>query len=540
MAETIGALILEATIGAEAVSSFAASIGISVGAVNTVVGAAAIVGASIGLQYALYNPKIPRPEDGSQALKQAIPSRIKGYGVNRIAGNYMLYEAADSGGPPATSYDVIALHHGRIDSFVGFFLSDDLVTVSPSIASGGAGVVQDTFNDGRYGDGRVTIQTRLGLVGQSVITFASDPAINGYWTGQHVGNGIAYAAMACAGPGDPSEFTKRFPRGHPELSVIAKCSPIWDPRDPTQDRLNPATWKLSYNPVLQLIDYLTQAEGGLGLELDEILPPAQLAAWMAEADICDEVVATGGGGSERRFQSHGWYRFDTSPDEVINAILSTCDGWLAESGDGSLSLTVGLYRAPSGPSLTERHILGFQLNYGTADEELINVLDVSFTDPENKYVEVQLGSWRDEESISQAGIERAKQLSLKWVQSSSQASRLADRAMQRVNPILSGSFVTTLYGLRYLGKRWIPIQYPFVSGLQDSIVEIQNAEVDLLKGRISWDFILIAPSQIEAYDPDADELPSPTVPPTGSPNLIKREDGTPLAREDGSAFVRES
>jgi hypothetical protein len=112
--------------------------------------------------------------------------------------------------------------------------------------------------------------------------------------------------------------------------------------------------------------------------------------------------------------------------------------------------------------------------------------------------------------------------------------------MQRVNPILSGSFVTTLYGLRYLGKRWIPIQYPFVSGLQDSIVEIQNAEVDLLKGRISWDFILIAPSQIEAYDPDADELPSPTVPPTGSPNLIKREDGTPLAREDGSAFVRES
>lgn len=542
MAETIGLLLLAPLTGTAGIAGLGGIAGTTIFGIGlpTIVGGAAIIGASIGLQYALSNPNIPKPEEGSQALKQAIPPRIRGYGVNRLAGYYMLYEAADVGGPPATSYDVIAVHSGRIDSFIAFYLSDDLVTVSPSISTGGAGVVQDTFSDGRYGAGRLTIQTRIGLASQSPITFASDPAISGIWTSQHVGNGIAYAALACAGPGDPSEFTKRFPRNHPELSVVAICSPIWDPRDPTQNRFNEATWKPSYNPVLQLIDYLTRTDGGMGHDLDIILPPARLAEWMVEANLCDEAVAKSGGGFEPRYQSHGWYRFDTSPEEVVNAILSTCDGWLAESGDGTLSLTVGVYREPSDPPITDKHILGgYQLNYGVADEELTNVLDVSFTDPANKYVEMQLGSWRDEQSIALTGVERSKQLSLKWVQSSSQVSRLADRAMQRVNPVLSGSFTTTLYGLRYLGKRWVPVQYPFVSGLQDSIVEIQNAEVDLMAGRISWDFILIEPSVIEAYDPD-DELPPPSVPPTGSPNLLRREDGIPLLREDGAAYLREA
>jgi hypothetical protein len=50
------------------------------------------------------------------------------------------------------------------------------------------------------------------------------------------------------------------------------------------------------------------------------------------------------------------------------------------------------------------------------------------------------------------------------VQSNSQARRLADRAMQRLNPQLTGSFTTSLYGLRYLGRRWVPVSYPYVSG----------------------------------------------------------------------------
>jgi hypothetical protein len=79
--------------------------------------------------------------------------------------------------------------------------------------------------------------------------------------------------------------------------VVADCSPCWDPRDPAQHRNDETTWLYTSNPVIELIDYLTRVDGGMGLDLDTILPPAQLALWMIEADICDMTVGDAG---ERR------------------------------------------------------------------------------------------------------------------------------------------------------------------------------------------------------------------------------------------------
>jgi hypothetical protein len=110
-----------------------------------VIGTTAILATTIGLNYALNKPGIPKPEDGSQALKAAIPPRIRGYGTNRLAGFYMLFEAA--GPAPATSYDVIALHSGRITKIDRFILSDDPVNLSGDISLGGGPV---TFTAGLH------------------------------------------------------------------------------------------------------------------------------------------------------------------------------------------------------------------------------------------------------------------------------------------------------------------------------------------------------------------------------------------------------
>jgi hypothetical protein len=95
---------------------------------STVVGTAAIIGASIGLQYALAaHPDVPKPENGSQPIKQAIPPRIMGYGTNRLAGYYMLFEIGPN--TVANSFDVMAFHSGRIGAIRGLFLHDDAITV---------------------------------------------------------------------------------------------------------------------------------------------------------------------------------------------------------------------------------------------------------------------------------------------------------------------------------------------------------------------------------------------------------------------------
>ncbi|MDB5610373.1 MAG: hypothetical protein JWP25_7273 [Bradyrhizobium sp.] len=545
MPQVIGLAILSAT-GATAAGSGIAGLGTlagtTIGGVSlaTVVGTAAILGTTIGLQAALNSPSLPQGQDGSRAIKQAIPPRIRGYGVNRLAGYYMLYEAG--GAPPANSYDVIAFHSGRIDSITGIFLNDDSVAVSPpTIVPSTLLTVLGTFSDGRYGGGHIEMELAFGAASQAAAaSFISDPRINQIWTNAHVGDGIAWAALSCGGVSDPKTYTTVYPQGKPELSLVARCSPVWDPRDPAQHSNDPSTWRYSVNPVIHAIDYLTRVDGGMGLDLDIILPPAKLALWLIEAGLCDELVARADGSTEPRYASNGWFQFDNAPSDVLGGILSTCDGWLAESGDGTLDIMVGVYRTPTDPPLTEKHITGFALNYGQADEQTINVLNVSFTDPASNFVDVATDDWRDEDSISLTGIERPQQLDLKWVQSYSQAARLAGRAMQRLNPQMSGTFTTTLYGLRYLGKRWVPLQYPFVSGLQNSVVEIQNADVDLQAGKIDWTFNLINTGAIEAYNPATDQGAPPVVPPSNNNSPYLREDGTGLLREDGTAYIRES
>ena len=538
MPDVVGELIVTAVVATgegEAFAAFAEGTYFGISGI-TAIGTTALVAGAIGLQYALGRPGVPKPEDGSQALKQSIPPRIRGYGTNRLAGYYMLYEAA--GPAPAGSYDVIAFHSGRVERVDGFLLNDDPVTPNVSIPYGGIATILGTYSDERYSHDAIHIDLKIGAAGQSASTLLTgDPLINTIWTSQFVGNNIAYCAMVCNGTSDFSLQSRVYPRGKPELSVVAQCSPCWDPRDTGQDENDETTWIVSYNPVIQLIDYLTRVDGGMGLDRQIILPDDTLALWMVEANLCDDLVPVAGGGSERRYVSSGWFRFDNKPEDVIGRILSTCDGWLAEDGEGALTLVVGHYRAPSEPPLTT--IKGYSLPYGQGEEQAVNQLDITFTDPAQKYVPTQADPWRDEDLITEMGAVKPQPIDLTWVQSFSQARRLADRAMQRLNATIAGTFISDLDGLRQIGKRWVAVEYPFVSGLQECVVEIQSASVDIANDRITWDFIRIEPDTIEAYDPETDEGEPPVFPPSGSGQALVREDGTQYVREDDSVYLRE-
>lgn len=507
--------------GVEGAAAFGAATFLGVSGA-TAVGGAAILGATIGLQYALNNPSPPAPENGAIPLKQAIPPRIRGYWINRLSGYYVLFVAA--GG---NSQDMIAFHSGRIDDVLQIYLHDQAVTVTPAPTDG---TITTVIAGGTVFAGPIEIQIFYGTDTQDTGTgLLNSSSTGGVWTSDFHGRGIACLAMFCTRADNPTDFTKIYPRGLPLPSVVARCSPIWDPRDGSQSRANPLTWRASPNPVLQLIDYLTLADGGMGEDINDILPPAVLAQWMVEADLCDDVVDA----AASRYQCAFWYQFDNSPDQIIAKMLAACDGWLAEAGDGTLTLTVGVYREPTDPPITGDQIIGWSVQYGIADENVVNEIDVTFTDPNLGYVSSQSGSLRDEVSISQTGIVRAKSLDLTSVQDGTQAARLAERAILSANPAMTGTLVTTLYGLRYLGKRWVGVQFPIIKGLEDCVVEIQDqAQVDLLAGTVTFNWNLIDSAALSAID---------NTPPPPPPIIsLLREDLTPLLREDLTSYARES
>ncbi|MET4263897.1 hypothetical protein ABIA95_000166 [Bradyrhizobium sp. LA8.1] len=515
MVETTGLLLLSAAgitdsfIGIGTASSLSvAGVTVSISTAATIAGTLALTGAAIGLQYALDHPDVPKPENGAQPLKQALPSRQRGYGTNRLAGYYMLFLAA--GG---NSQDVLAFHSGRIEGALQLYFHDSIVALDAALDDG---VAANVVGPGVWARDSV-VQIFYGSDTQNAGTGS---AVNsgttaGEWTSEYQGKGTACICLLCPAADDPTDFTHKYPRGIPLPSVVAKCAPIWDPRDDSSNQSKT-------NPVLQLIDYLTEPDGGMGEDRDIILPPAALTQWMEEAEICDEDV-----GGRPRFASNGFYRFDNSPENVINKILATCDGWLVEGGDGTLVLKVGVYREPTDPPLTSRHIKEFSWRKGLPDEEQVNKLDITFTDPASGYITGQIDSVRDEDAISASGIERAKQLDLTWVQDGDQAESLGQRAMLRINPEISGTFSCSLYAMRYLGKRWIKVQEPRIKGMEDCVVEIQDkGEIDLLNGRVTLNWNKIDPVALGALD-------------NAPPPIMAREGFTAYQREDSSYLLRE-
>jgi hypothetical protein len=398
--------------------------------------------------------------------------------------------------------------------------------------------VSSLIDDGRYA-GLVHIRFDNGAPSIGTPFFFNGTDMDSLFNpSTHLARDIAWLSLLCSPTDNAEDFTQVYPRNLPVPSVVADLSPVWDPRDNTQSRTDASTWKISYNPIIQMIDFLTRADGGLGLDYDIIIGPV-LAQWIEEANICDASELKADGTYENRYQSHGWFTFDNKPEDIINAILATCDGWMCEAGDGTIAIKVGYYRDPT-VTLTDAHILSFSAAYGQADEQSVNEIDITFTDPTQAYAKVQTETLRDEDAISAAGVVRSQPLDLTWVQSNSQARRLASRAMQRLNPQMTGTFVTTLYGLRALGERWIAVKYPHVSGLQDCVVEIQDASIDLMNGRVTFTYHRIAPDQIEAYDPGTDEGTPPVIPPVNGLNPILRENGNQLLREDGTPYIREA
>lgn len=493
MVETIGVLILGAEIAG--ISLFGAV------TVGTVVGASVLLAGTIGLQMLLRPPipgsgpttapSIPTPDSGHQVIRQAIPSRITGYGTSvRLGGAYVLFEE-DSG----TSYDVVAFHHGEVSAISGYYLHDDVVEIN------GSGIVQ-ALGDGRYAGSVITIKTRLGLPTETAYSEVTTP-LSTIWTSAHRGDGIASLALICAPTASVEDFHNVYPRGKPEPSVVADLRAILDIR--TGDVL------VTNNPVLQLIDFLTNTDYGMGLPYATLITPV-LADLIVEADLCDDAIELDAGGDEKRYESHGTFPLDSDPVNIINTILDTCDGWISENGDGSLALKVGVYRAPS-ITITEDHIRGFSLQKGVADEELVNEITFDYTSPLADYKTVPGQPWRDEASISELGKVRSQRLALPWVYSHSQGRRLSKRRTAQLNPTMQGTLTTTLYGLTILGERWIRIHAPLVlADFTYLVVEVRGVTIDLATAQVTIKFVTVNPNTIDAWDPATEEGSAPEIP----------------------------
>lgn len=489
---TVGEFVGNALVAAGVSGATAASV-----ATTAVYATDVLIAAAPSLLLAATRPGPPGPQELRLPLRQSRPARQTGTGIDRISGPYMLFESEGQ-----YSYDVFALHDGKVQSFDQWWLNDDAVTVDVD------GHVQHI--EQKYKDNRVRMFWTYGEATETA--FASLVADQpGVWTTLHRGDGVAALYLLSIAP-SAEVFPRRFPNGLPLPSVTAKLSLVYDPRDPAQDPDDDSTWVWSQNAALSLLFYFCFTDGGPRLSYAQRFAPV-IEHWKRAADVCDEEVPLAAGGTVPRYQQGGTWTWDTAPAGVIGQYLDCMDGWLSRDAQGCIILKAGKYETPT-ITLTRDDVFGFTLNRFQPAERAVNELVVSYKSPDHDFNVVQTNPWTNDADISAVGEVRSRPLSLPWVQNNSQARRLAKRAMSRQGADATGTITIDLFDAferEIITQRYIAIQLGEYEPrtLRDIVVEISGAEIDVMSGLVTLSWIK-ADQGIDDWNAATEEGSGPT------------------------------
>lgn len=453
-----------------------------------------IVTTAIGIGLSLlFAPKPPRPENGQFAIQQPTPPRAFGYGRARTAGYIMLLEESFE-----SLYHVAALVGHRIAGVVATYLNDDQVTV-------GVDGFVEAGEDGRYGDDTIQMDYRLGLSTETAYALVVDGVPE--WTTNHRGDGIASGMMVARDVG-PVNFAKRYPYQRPQPSWVLDLARVFDPRDGGQSWNSPGSWEWSDNPALCILHFECFSPFGPRRDYQTAILPV-LDLWIAEADICDELVAKKTGGTEKRYTLGGISTTEHDPRTVRTAMLQACDGWMAERGDGTIVLVVGKYRAPT-VTLTDDDIAGWFWQDGIANEDRADMMAAAYTSPDHGYVTIDTDPVTLDNGALAVDQQRKAMLELPWCQSTGQASRLLRREISRYGEPVRGQLFLRLSAINALYERWVKIESS-IPRMQNRVIENRRPTLSLLEGRCTMEFVGSGP-HIDTYDAATMESSTPPVP----------------------------
>lgn len=475
--------------------------GATAGILSSVVGF--VLAAGFAVVAALLAPPPPKPDDVKTPVQQTTPPRNFIYGRARTSGYFMLKVGlADD-----ALYEVVALASHRVNEILFFYYNDDQLDLGmftdrsasdPRFLYGGEFAPGDHGYpewDGRYGDDRVFMDWRYGLLdGVEDVTpyfFSLNPIVVPFFPTSCIGKGICSLGIYARDAG-ADEQAKRFPSGIIEPGAVIEGYLLYDPRDPSQLPSDPDTWNYSINPVLMMIHWLCFSEFGYGRDYADAILPLE-DEWKIQADICDELVPTWSGtpgvpgAGVRRYEGGGTGTTDNDQKEILAQMLLTCDGWMAERGDGVFVLRVGKWQ-PSGITLDHLDIKGFSYQRGIPDEDAINRMNITFTHPQNDYSEVECDPWWDEDDMDARGVLREAKYPLEWVHDYRVARRLAKREFHRTKEPVRGSLELRLSGINAAYERFVYLGDTHIPGLANRYVENRQCRVDLQSQSIHMEF----------------------------------------------------
>lgn len=465
--------------------------------VASFIGGLIVTGALAAASY-LMRPDVPKPDDGTFSKKQSTPVRDYAMGRCRKSGPWLFGEAT-TGGEACAIY---AIQDGWTDAIENVVLNNEVANI-------GEDDLVIPVDSIRYS--QTTVQWRLGRASQTGYQFVEDRFPEIYNKDDARNDGITTVMVSASSPG--AKFYQRvFPSGWPELSVIGRFGRFWDPRDVSQDPDDPSTWEWSENPIVLLLHYVCFHVHGYRRRWQEAYEPTS-DMWIEAMNVCDERVPLSTGGDVARYAAGGYWDAITERKAVVTEILKSCDGWLAEGGDGSWIPFAGKYYPPDDDfKLNEDNILALSLQRGIPAEDRSKAIVVTFTSPDHIYAEVECDAWGENDLQDQGVPVERQAYPVPWVHDFTQARRLAKRESARVRATVRGVITADLSGLNVLRRRYVKLNWPAWGSTTDIAIEVRKVTISLAAGTVVIEFVKADPN-IDAWDPETEEGARPPIPP---------------------------
>lgn len=396
---------------------------------GTLIGRAVL---GIGLSAAVNSMRkvdVPSPSDRLVNYAQALSYMERGYG------------RVKKGGPIAfTAYDNTAKrrHYGvliaahRTKGVVEHYLDKWLVSID------GAGAVTTAPAAG-YG----WIKSYRGTVTQ--VANADWTAAFPEVTSAHDFKGLSYAAVVAKKP-KPEKFSKIYPGGR-EWQYAA----VWDMDD---DVFDPRDGVRKWTDNAALIIARECERFGKTVDWDDVA---------AEADICDQPVTNGDGGTQKRWTINGILDDSMSWETVRAQLQMACDAYFYERIDGSIGFLVGRYIAPS-VTLTDRDFLALELSENAWGPDVQGEFSVRYVEPSRSYIETASGA------IVVAENSPRLESTCYLIDSHNQACRVAKRIAVATRPRFTAAGTVKLIGYELIGQRFVRIVSAAL--MFDGVVEI--------------------------------------------------------------------
>jgi len=433
---------------------------------------------------------------------------------------------------------VVTVAGHEIDAIEKLYLDDQEVIFGASPdARWSTGIYDPRTNTTRTADTKVFMAVNNGN--------PSNPAISDLiaqlptkWTSNHKQTGRAHVYIILKWD------AVLFPNGIPEISFLVRGRKCFDPRTGTTG------W--TQNAALQILDYLTNTQFGLGVPIAECEIASGVAgSWRTAADICDESVAILSGGTEARYTGNGYFEIGNSHQTNIETLTSAMAGSITFSG-GKYRCWPARWTSPV-LTITEADVLeDISVQSKISRRDNFNSVAGTYVNPKARYEEADFPAVSSTLYVTQdEGIRITEDIQLPFTTSSATAQRIAKIHLERIRQSITVDLVGKISLLRVEVGETVELTWARL-GWNAKTFEVEESEVlldaDETNPTISVR-LLLRESASGVYDwnngqettvdlsPNTD-LPSPFT--VQTPTISAIESGTAqlYLRSDGTVFSR--